>query len=250
MQFLHAHQADIIAIILLLIAGLSIGNYACSVVYRLPRGQTPFEKHPFCGSCGTMLQPVDLFPVLSFLATRGRCRYCGAGIPAIYTAIEIVCAAVLIGYYFMFGLTPGFFAFATAAVFVVMGASIAYMHGFIASYLYSLACLLMLLGQASEFSGNFMPFLQRYVVVMVLAALATAVFWRIKHQAFDASKAQALWWFSMLALMVPFAFWQVYLAVTLIWLILRLALSARLATHIFLPCAVVISAGCSSLLVH
>ncbi|MFZ8393333.1 prepilin peptidase, partial [Staphylococcus aureus] len=77
----------------MLVLGPAVGNYACSVVFRLPRGQTPFERHPFCGHCNADLKPVDLFPILSWLSTRGRCRYCGGEIPALYTVVELICGA-------------------------------------------------------------------------------------------------------------------------------------------------------------
>ena len=35
--------------------GFAAGNYACSLVYRLPRGRLLLDKKPYCGSCGTML---------------------------------------------------------------------------------------------------------------------------------------------------------------------------------------------------
>lgn len=70
--------------------GFAAGNYACSLVHRLPRGRLLLDKKPYCGSCGAMLQVRDLFPVFSALALRHRCRYCGAPFPVSHTWTELL----------------------------------------------------------------------------------------------------------------------------------------------------------------
>ena len=51
------------------------GRYAAGAGW-LPRGRSQ------CAACGQVLRAPDLIPVVSFLLRRGRCRYCGAPIPA------------------------------------------------------------------------------------------------------------------------------------------------------------------------
>jgi leader peptidase (prepilin peptidase) / N-methyltransferase len=75
LAFVAAHEFIIIGIIWMLVLGPAVGNYACSVVYRLPRGKTPFERHPYCGHCNADLKPIDLFPIWSWLSTKGKCRF-------------------------------------------------------------------------------------------------------------------------------------------------------------------------------
>ena len=77
--------------------GFAAGNYACSLVHRLPRGRLILDKKPYCGSCGTALQVKDLFPVISALLLRHRCRYCGIAFPVSHTWTEI-----LVGLLFVF----------------------------------------------------------------------------------------------------------------------------------------------------
>lgn len=48
-----------------------------------------------CDCCDTVLGPLDLVPVLSALASRGRCRHCGTAIDPIHWRIEVT--AVLLG---------------------------------------------------------------------------------------------------------------------------------------------------------
>jgi len=45
-------------------------------------------------SCGTGLAARDLVPLWSWLANRGRCRHCGAGIAAFYPLVELAAAAL------------------------------------------------------------------------------------------------------------------------------------------------------------
>lgn len=62
LAWIAANHFMLCGIILMLAIGPAVGNYACSVVYRLPRGKTPFERHPYCGHCNADLKPIDLFP--------------------------------------------------------------------------------------------------------------------------------------------------------------------------------------------
>lgn len=47
-----------------------------------------------CPACGARLGPLDLVPLLSWLALRGRCRHCGAPIGAWYPLVELAAAAI------------------------------------------------------------------------------------------------------------------------------------------------------------
>jgi hypothetical protein len=198
--FISAHQEAIIASIMLLVAGASIGNYACSVVYRLPRGQTPFEKHPYCGHCQKMLQPIDLFPVISYLITGGKCRYCGGVIPAIYTVVELVCSAIMIGYYFSFGMGELFLTYSAAAVFMVMLSAIYWSAGFVSSFLYVVVVALLLVGAALN-TGHIFPAIQGFVMMLVasLSAAALQAKWRNTHLQLE---TLAWPWFLALAAML------------------------------------------------
>ena len=48
---------------------------------RLVSGQSVLSGRSHCDSCGHVLGVLDLFPVLSWLLLKGKCRYCGAKIP-------------------------------------------------------------------------------------------------------------------------------------------------------------------------
>ena len=79
--------------ILLLLLSPAVGSFLGVLVDRLPRGQSILTPSR-CVSCDTRLRPRDLFPILSALLARGRCRHCGARIPGHLLRIEL---AALIG---------------------------------------------------------------------------------------------------------------------------------------------------------
>ena len=85
---LDAYQIAM-GIIVSTVLGFSAGNYACSLVHRLPRGLGVLDKKPYCGSCETLLATKDLFPVFSALLLRHKCRYCGAVIPKTHFYTEL-----------------------------------------------------------------------------------------------------------------------------------------------------------------
>ena len=83
--------------------GLAVGNYACSVIHRLPRGRLLLDKKPYCGNCGELLQVRDLFPVVSALMLRHRCRYCGVAYPVTHTIVEICVALLFVLSFLLYG---------------------------------------------------------------------------------------------------------------------------------------------------
>lgn len=98
--------------------GLAVGNYATSFIFRMPRNESPFTKHPYCGGCGTMLAVKDLFPAVSWLLLKGRCRYCEMPIPPVYFWTEIFCALI-----FMLGVWS--YGFSEAYLLVVAAGTVA-----------------------------------------------------------------------------------------------------------------------------
>lgn len=88
--------------------GLIAGNFSTSPIYRLPRKESLFARDPYCGDCNAPLKPRDLFPVLSWLSTRGHCRYCGAKVPGTYTATEALVCILFVLCYLKYGFSEQF----------------------------------------------------------------------------------------------------------------------------------------------
>ena len=67
-------------IVIVVVIGLLIGSFLTVVAERVPEGGSVVAPPSRCGSCGLRLGPLDLVPVVSWLALRGKCRQCGAPI--------------------------------------------------------------------------------------------------------------------------------------------------------------------------
>lgn len=81
-------------VILAGIGGLIYGSFLNVLLWRLPE-QEGIGGRSHCRSCHHILAWYDLFPVLSFIALRGRCRYCRASIHIRYPLVEIGTAITL-----------------------------------------------------------------------------------------------------------------------------------------------------------
>jgi prepilin signal peptidase PulO-like enzyme (type II secretory pathway) len=198
MAWIAAHQALLIGLVFMAVLGPAVGNYACSVVFRLPRGQTPFERHPYCGSCGANLQPRDLFPILSWLSTRGRCRYCAMPVPGIYTLIELGCGVVFVVYFLRFGMGEAFLLSAAYGVFVITLAAIQWQQGWIAASVYGYAFTALALLRSLQ-EGTIYGWAGSAFCMLVLAVAAQRLHgWlnRLPTRPFD---APWIWWMVLMA---------------------------------------------------
>src|SRR5579863_7699785 len=83
--------------------GFMVGNFACSLVHRLPRGKSLLEHAPYCGECAHPLSEMDLLPVFGVLLLKHKCRYCGAAIPKSHLWTELVIGALFVLAYLQFG---------------------------------------------------------------------------------------------------------------------------------------------------
>lgn len=76
------------------IAGLIAGSFIGALVHRWPRGEQVVRGRSRCDSCGHVLSPHELIPLVSFLIQRGRCRSCRAAIPPAHLTAEIAASIV------------------------------------------------------------------------------------------------------------------------------------------------------------
>jgi leader peptidase (prepilin peptidase) / N-methyltransferase len=83
-------------IVVVVVAGLVIGSFLTVVVDRVPRRESVNAPPSRCGSCGLRLGPLDLVPVFSWLALRGKCRRCRAPIGIEPVVIELANAALYV----------------------------------------------------------------------------------------------------------------------------------------------------------
>lgn len=72
------------------VLGLCLGSFYSVCAHRYLTGASIVRPGSHCPACKTPLSPLELIPVVSWLFLRGRCRSCGARIPALYPALELV----------------------------------------------------------------------------------------------------------------------------------------------------------------
>lgn len=106
------------------VLGFAVGNYACSLVHRLPRGRLILDQKPYCGSCGAPLQVKDLFPVISALLLHHRCRYCKAPFPVSHTWTELLVGLLFVLAYLHYNFSEMFILATTLGVFLITLAAI------------------------------------------------------------------------------------------------------------------------------
>jgi leader peptidase (prepilin peptidase)/N-methyltransferase len=76
------------------IFGAIIGSFIATLVMRWPAGRSVSAGRSACDGCGRTLSAIDLIPLLSFLAVRGRARCCGARIAPLHPVTEVLAAAI------------------------------------------------------------------------------------------------------------------------------------------------------------
>ncbi len=203
-EWIAAHQFVLTGIIFMLVIGPAIGNYACSVIYRLPRGQTPFERHPFCGSCGADLKPIDLFPIISWCLTGGKCRYCRSAVPILYTYVEIACAAVFVFYFIGFGIGEVFLLAAAYAVFTIILAAIQWQQGWVSASIYSYAFLFAALLRTMV-DGTIFGWVQTSFVTLVACLVVQKLHSVVMRNEFCPFDTPWIWWLTLMAVWIPYA---------------------------------------------
>lgn len=75
-----AMTASAVTIGVTAIFGLVIGSFLTVVVARVPDGRSIVQPRSACDQCDHRLGAADLVPVVSWVRSRGHCRYCNADI--------------------------------------------------------------------------------------------------------------------------------------------------------------------------
>jgi len=96
---------EIIIPVFVFLIGLCVGSFLNVCIYRLPKRRAVTYPFSTCPSCGSRLRAVDLIPVVSYLALKGRCRYCGGKISVQYPLVELTAGLLFLLDYFKYGLT-------------------------------------------------------------------------------------------------------------------------------------------------
>lgn len=76
--------------------GLLIGSFINAAVWRIHEHKSLVNDRSECTNCHHKLGFFDLIPVLSWLALRGKCRYCHKPISAQYPLVELITGGLFV----------------------------------------------------------------------------------------------------------------------------------------------------------
>lgn len=83
--------------LLTVVLGLAIGSFLNVCIYRIPRdGSVASPKRSYCPHCKHQLSALDNIPVISYIALRGKCRYCKGRISPRYMIVELLTAGLFV----------------------------------------------------------------------------------------------------------------------------------------------------------
>jgi len=94
---------EIVLAFIFLLIGVSFGSFLNVVADRVPQRKSIVSPPSHCFECGHPLTARDLIPVVSYLVLRGRCRYCGVGIPVRSMLVELMTGLLFVLAWFLLG---------------------------------------------------------------------------------------------------------------------------------------------------
>lgn len=89
--------------VIIVLFGLLVGSFLNVCIYRLAKNESVVYPNSHCPKCWTRLSFWDLFPVASYVALGGKCRYCARPYSARYAFVELLTAYVFFAAYLICG---------------------------------------------------------------------------------------------------------------------------------------------------
>lgn len=91
---------------LVFVLGSVVGSFLNVCIYRMPRDRSVVFPPSHCPQCGSRLRPIDLAPLISFLALGRKCRRCGGLISWRYFTVELLTGLVFVAVWEAAGGSP------------------------------------------------------------------------------------------------------------------------------------------------
>ncbi len=92
---------DFLTLLIVFIFGTIVGSFLNVVIYRYNSGTSPLSGRSQCFSCGRTLTWIELFPIFSFLFSRGRCAQCGVKISWQYPIVETLSGIIFVSVFLL-----------------------------------------------------------------------------------------------------------------------------------------------------
>jgi prepilin signal peptidase PulO-like enzyme (type II secretory pathway) len=83
--------------------GAIFGSFNSLLIHRLPHDESIIFTRSACPKCGNKLQPRDLIPIISWLISLAKCRFCSTKISMRYPLLEIATSCLFMFIYSLHG---------------------------------------------------------------------------------------------------------------------------------------------------
>ena len=83
-------------VIPVIVLGACVGSFLNVVMYRLPKKKSFVLERSHCPSCNKNLNVIDLFPIISWIFLKGKCRYCKTSISKRYPLVELITSTLFL----------------------------------------------------------------------------------------------------------------------------------------------------------
>lgn len=91
--------------IFIFVLGTIIGSFLNVCIFRIPLEQSIAFPPSHCMNCGKRLKWYDMFPIISWIILKGKCRYCKSKISYRYPLVEFVTGIIFLAIYLKYGYT-------------------------------------------------------------------------------------------------------------------------------------------------
>ena len=112
-------------IVLSFLFGAVFASFITCTAWRVVRGEDWMLGHSHCDTCGHELSTADLFPIISYVALKGKCRYCGSKVPPRDLIFEILLGLLFAGTLALHGSVDAAVIAALALEMLLLGLSLA-----------------------------------------------------------------------------------------------------------------------------
>lgn len=102
------------------IVGTLFGSFFSLATYRIPRKLDIVKTRSFCPNCKHNLGFWDCFPILSFVTSFGKCRYCKQKISPRYLLLEVINGFIFLLAYMFIGIRWQLFAVLACYIYLVL----------------------------------------------------------------------------------------------------------------------------------
>lgn len=92
-------------LVLCVILGLCMGSALNCIAWRIANKKSWTKGKSICPACRHELHTRDLIPLLSYIFSKGKCRYCGEKISPRYPLTELGLAVIFVAVFLRYGFT-------------------------------------------------------------------------------------------------------------------------------------------------